>query len=187
MAKVQSNRHQPVYQMPTSALSVKTKRFSLDKKEYVKIAMRQQWDAQKMWVLLPLGLLLINAVLNLTGVYPNYWIYIMVVLGAGLYVGFWWVQFTGITQLEQYKQLFEKYIYEIDSRQIMVKVNAKEGGMMQWDMITSASKRVDSYLLTMSRGQFLLFPFTVFNSESDMRLLERILKQKNLLTDEKVK
>jgi hypothetical protein len=58
---------------------------------------------------------------------------------------------------------------------------------MQWDMITGAAKRADSYLLTMSRGQFLLFPFTVFNSESDMRLLERILKQKNLLTEEKTK
>jgi YcxB-like protein len=187
MAKVQTNRHQPVYQMPTSALAVKTKRFALDKKDYVKIAMREQWNQQKMWLLLPLGLLLVNAILGITGVYPNYWVYIMVILGTALYVGFWWVQFTGVTQLEQYKQLFEKYIYEIDSRQILVKINAKEGGVMQWDAIKSATKEKDAYLLSMSKGQFLHFPFSVFNSESDMRLLERILKQKNLLDEEKNK
>jgi hypothetical protein len=187
MAKVQTNRHQPIYQMPTAALSVKTKRFALDKKEYVKIAMLQQWNDQKMWILLPLGLLLVNAILGVTGVYPNYWVYIVVVLGTLLYAGFWWVQFTGVTQLEQYKQLFDKYIYEIDSRQILVKVNTKEGGAMQWDMIKTAVKEKDAYMLTMSKGQFLRFPFSVFNSESDMRLLERILKQKNLLPEEKAK
>jgi len=38
--------------------------------------------------------------------------------------------------------------------------------------------------LVMSRGQFLHFPISVFNSEHDLRLFERILKQKNLLTVE---
>jgi len=60
MAKVPVNKHQPMYQMPTSPLSVKTKKFALDKKEYVRIALRQTWEQQKMWVLLPLGLLLVN-------------------------------------------------------------------------------------------------------------------------------
>ena len=33
MAKVPVNKHQPVYQMPTSPLAVKTKKFALDKKD----------------------------------------------------------------------------------------------------------------------------------------------------------
>lgn len=185
MAKVPVNKHQPMYQMPTSPLSVKTKKFALDKKEYVRIALRQTWEQQKMWVLLPLGLLLVNAILGITGVYPNIWAYIVIVLGAALYVGFWWVQFTGVTQLEQYKQLFEKYFYEIDSRQILVKINTKEGGVMQWDQIQSAYKDKDAYILVMSRGQFLHFPTSAFNSEHDLKLFERILKQKNLLTETK--
>jgi hypothetical protein len=171
MAKVPVNKHQPVYQMPTSPLAVKTKKFALDKKEYVRIALRQTWEQQKVWTLVPLGLLLVNAILGLTGVYPNIWVYIVVILGAALYVGFWWVQFTGVTQLEQYKQLFDKYLYEIDSRQILV--------------IKSAYKYKDSYVLVMARGQFLHFPTSVFNSEHDLRLFERILKQKNLLPEVK--
>ncbi|MFN8349232.1 MAG: YcxB family protein [Spirosomataceae bacterium] len=171
--------------MPTSPLTVKTKKFALDKKEYVRIAMRQTWEQQKMWTLVPLGLLLINAILGVTGVYPNIWVYIVVILGAALYVGFWWVQFTGVTQLEQYKQLFDKYLYEIDSRQILVKTNPKEGGVMPWDQIKSAYKHKEAYVLVMARGQFLHFPNSVFNSEHDLRLFERILKQKNLLAEAK--
>ena len=185
MAKVIANRHQPVYQMPSSPMAVKTKRFGLDKNQYVRIAMRQIWDQQKMWVLVPLGLLLLNAILNITKVYPNYWIYVMVILGAVLYVGFWWVQFKGVTQLEQYKQLFEKYIYEIDSRQILVKLNAKEGGVIEWSMIKSGSKEKDAYILNMEKGQFLHFPTSVFNSDHDLKMFERVLRQKNLITDEK--
>lgn len=181
MAKIPVNKHQPMYQMPSSPLTVKTKKFSLDKKQYVRIAMRQTWNQQKYWLLLPLGLLMLNAILNLTGVYPNIWIYITVILATALYAGFWWVQYTGVTQLEQYKQLFEKYMYEIDSRQILVKLNTKEGGVMQWEQIKSAYKDKDAYVLIMSRGQFLHFPESVFNSEHDVRLFERILKQKNLL------
>jgi hypothetical protein len=185
MAKVPVNKHQPIYQMPTSSVAVKTKKIALDKKEYVRIAMRQTWEQQKIWSLLPLGLLLVNAILGITGVYPNIWVYIIVILGAALYVGFWWVQFTGVTQLEQYKQLFEKYFYEIDSRQILVKINAKEGGVMQWDQMQSAYKDKKAYILVMSRGQFLHFPLSAFNSEHDLKLFERILKQKNLLAEEK--
>ncbi len=185
MAKVVANKHQPIYQMPSSPMAIKTKRFALDKKKYVGIAMRQIWNQQKMWVLLPVGLILLNAILNLTKIYPNYWIYIMVIIGALLYVGFWWVQFTGVTQLEQYKQLFEKYIYEIDNKQILVKLNTKEGGIMQWDMIQSVEKDKDAYILNMSKGQFLHFPFSVFNSEHDLKMFERVLKQKSLLNDDK--
>lgn len=184
MAKVPVNKHQPMYQMPSSPMAVKTKKFSLDKKKYVNIALRQIWEAQKYWVLLPLGLLMVNAILNLTGVYPNLWIYITVILAALLYAGFWWVQFTGVTQLEQYKQLFDKYAYEIDSRQIIVKLNTKEGGVMNWEQFKNAQKQKDgSYVLNITRGQFLHFPASAFNSEHDIRLFERILKQKNLLAE----
>ncbi|TAE91268.1 MAG: YcxB family protein, partial [Runella slithyformis] len=70
----------------------------------------------------------------------------------------------------------------------LVKVNAKEGGIMQWDQIKSAKKDKDgSYLLHITRGQFLHFPADVFNSEHDVRLFERILKQKNLIPTEEKK
>ncbi len=72
-------------------------------------------------------------------------------------------------------------MYEIDSSRILVKLNQKEGGVMKWDSIQSAEKMADAFLLIIGKGQFLRFPFTVFNSEHDMKLFESILKRKELL------
>lgn len=149
------------------------------------LAMRHFIKSQIKWILLPLALIMINAIISLTGVYPNIWIYIVIVVGVILYLLFWVIQFTGITQLEQYKPMFEKYIYEIDSRQILMKMNQKEGGVMKWDMIKECYKEKDAYVMVLSRGQFIYLPFTVFNSEHDLKMMERVLKQKELITDAK--
>ena len=36
--------------------------------------------------------------------------------------------------------MFEKMSYEIDSRQILMKLNAKMGSALPWDQITKAKK-----------------------------------------------
>lgn len=167
--------------------AIKTKKYALDTKTYVNISLKQVWKAQWFWAFVPLVLIILNVVLNLTGWYANWWIYLAIVLGAGLYVLFWFIQFTGVTQLEQYKPLFQRFAYEIDSRQIMVKNQQNEAGLMKWDSIKSVYKEKDAYVMVISRGQFLYFPFSVFNSEHDLRLMERILKQKGLLKDEEKK
>lgn len=149
------------------------------------LAMRHFIKSQIKWALLPLALILINAIISLTGVYPNIWIYVVIIVGVILYLLFWVIQFTGITQLEQYKPMFDKYIYEIDARQILMKMNQKEGGVMKWDMIKECYKEKDAYVMVLSRGQFIYLPFTVFNSEHDLKMMERILKQKDLITDVK--
>jgi len=133
------------------------------------------------WGFAPLALILINAGLNISKVYPNYWIYVIAVLAVILYIAFWAIQFTGVTQLEQYKQLFQKYRYEIDSRQILMKLNDTEGGIIKWDMIKSARKEKDGFVLDMGQFQFIHLPLTVFNSDSDKKLMERILKDKGYL------
>lgn len=168
---------------PSNPGAIKTKKFSLDKNKYTAIAMRQFFKEQLKWSLVPMAIIFINAILNLTGTYKNIWIYIFAVLGAGLYILFWYVQYVGITQLEQYKQLFQKYRYEIDSRQILMKLSDKEGGVIKWDMIRSAYKRKDGYVLDISRGQFIYLPFDVFNSDTDKRLMDKILKDKSLIVE----
>ena len=60
-----------------------------------------------------------------------------------------------------------------------------EAGMMKWETIKSGYKTKDAYVLVVSKGQFLYFPFSIFNSDHDLKLMERILKQKELLKDEK--
>jgi hypothetical protein len=45
-------------------------------------------------------------------------------------------------------------------------------------MIKSARKEKDGYVLDMGSYQFIHLPYTVFNSDSDKKLIERILKDK---------
>jgi hypothetical protein len=94
---------------------------------------------------------------------------------------FWLIQFTGITQLAQYKQLFDKYRYEIDSRQIFMKISDKEGGMLKWDMILKAYKDKQSYILEMGKFQFMYLPFSIFNNENDKKLMDKILRDKGYI------
>ena len=188
-------------------MTIKTKKYALDQKTYINLAIRQWVRDNWLWSGVPLALILINAILNLTHVYPNYWIYAVVILLTIIYVLFWAVQFTGVSQSEQFKPMFQKYIYEIDSRHIMMKLNAKEGGMLKWDMIKSAAKVKDAYVLQlgngidaanapamnpfmkylasqMGRAQFLYLPFSIFTSDNDQRFMDLILRRKGLLATE---
>jgi hypothetical protein len=85
--------------------------------------------------------------------------------------------------MEQNKPMFERLSYEISSQHILIKKNQKEGMMLKWDMIKGAEKLKDGYLLLMGKVQFLWFPFSVFQSEKDMKLMEILLKRKGLLKE----
>jgi hypothetical protein len=77
--------------------------------------------------------------------------------------------------------MFERLTYEIDSRFVVIKLNAKQGMQMNWDMIKSAEKNKDAFLLVVNKAQFLYFPFSMFNSDHDLKFMEALLKRKNLL------
>ncbi len=160
---------------------VKTKKFALDKKKYISIAFQKQLIKGWPWLLIPAGVAVLGLVLNFTGIYKNWWILITAFIGAILLVAFWYLQFYTVTQMEQNAQMFQKFMYEIDSRQILVKINQKEGGQIKWDTIISAEKIDDAFLLHIGRGQFMHFPQNVFSSEHDYKLMESILRRKNLL------
>ena len=184
---------------------VKTKKYALDQKTYINIALRQWLKDNWKWAFVPLGLIILNVILNITGAYENYWIYIVIVLLTILYVLFWAVQITGIAQMEQSKALFQKYVYEIDSRQILMRINAKEGGILKWSQIGSVIKDKNAYILfldnaeamkdvkatwiarTVTKGlrkaQFLYLPFSIFTSDNDLRFTDALLRRKGLLAD----
>jgi hypothetical protein len=184
---------------------VKTKKYALEQKTYISVALRQ-WVLQNWkWGFVPLGLILLNVVLSVTGVYPNYWIYIVIVLLTILYVLFWGVQITGIAQMEQSKPLFQKYVYEIDSRQILMRINAKEGGILKWNQIGSVEKDKNAYILFLdnaeamkgmkanwftravtkglAKAQFLYLPYTIFTSDNDLRFTDALLRRKGFLPE----
>ena len=79
---------------------VKTKNYRLEKKNYIRMAMRnilkQQWWVALIVVAICMGYVWI----------PNIWWFIGASIGAVLYLLFWWIQFYGVTQLEQGKMLF---------------------------------------------------------------------------------
>jgi hypothetical protein len=184
---------------------VKTKKYALDQKTYINIALRQWVKDNWKWAFVPLGLIFLNAVLNVTGAYPNIWIYVVIVVLTILYVLFWAVQITGIAQMEQSKALFQKYIYEIDSRQILMRISVKEGGLLKWDQISSVVKDKDAYILFLNnadalkntkanwiakivtkglaKAQFLYLPYSIFTSDHDLKYTDAILRRKGLLPE----
>lgn len=182
---------------------VKTRKYALDQKTYINLALKQWLRDNWKFGLIPLALIILNIVLYATGTFDHYWPAIVIFLLTVLYVLFWAVQITGIAQMEQSKALFQKYVYEIDSRQILMRINAKEGGILKWDQISSVNKDKEAYILyldnaeatrnvkaswiakTVTKGlakaQFLYLPFSIFNSEQDLKFTDAILRRKGLL------
>lgn len=154
---------------------VRTKNYRLEKKDYIRLAMRnilkQQWWVALIAVAICLGYLWI----------PSIWWFIGAFTGATLYLLFWWIQFYGVTQLEQGKVLFEKLSYEINSQQILIKLNAREGMPMKWDQIKRATVGKDYFLLMVNKAQLIHLPYKIFNSDNERKFVNSILKTKGFI------
>lgn len=157
---------------------VKTKNYKLEKKVYIKLALqavlkKQGWIAALVASLLCLGYMIPGA--------DTIWWFIGAVIGLGLYILFWWIQFYGVTQLEQGKMLFEKFSYEISSQQIVMKINAREGMPMKWDQIKSAEIGKDYFVFFINKAQLIYLPFRIFNTENERKFVASVLKTKKLV------
>ena len=153
---------------------VKTKKYKLQTGTYIKLGLlnilKDQW-----WVFL-----IYLVICAMYFVIPSWWWIIGGSIALVLYILFWVIQFAGIPQLEQNKVLFEKLGYEIDSRQILVKVSSKQGMPITWDMIKRASIGKDDFVLVVSKAQLIHLPFRIFNNENQVKFVETILKRKGL-------
>jgi hypothetical protein len=157
---------------------VKTKKYELPKKTYIKLGLINMLKATWWYGAGPLVLALIGILFFKD---EKWWF-----IGAALiivtgYLLFWVIQFVGVTQLQQNKIMFDRLSYEIDSRQVLIKLNAKQGSPMTWNMFKSVNKGSDHFLLVISKGQFIHLPFKIFNSENDLRFVEAIMKRKELI------
>ena len=131
----------------------------------------------QMWWAIPIAV----AICALYFVLPSWWWIFAGVLAYGLFVLFWWVQFFGVTQLEQGKALFERFSYEITSQQILMKLNPREGMPMKWDQIKRAEVGKDHFLLFVNKAQLILWPYKIFNSDNERKFVASILKTKGLV------
>ncbi|HMV07828.1 MAG TPA: YcxB family protein [Cyclobacteriaceae bacterium] len=157
---------------------VKTKNYKLEKKIYIKLALqavlkKQGWIAALGAFVLCLGYMIPGA--------DTFWWFIGAGVGLGLYILFWWIQFYGVTQLEQGKMLFEKFSYEISSQQIVMKINAREGMPMKWDQIKSADIGKDYFVLFINKAQLIYLPFRIFNTDNERKFVGSVLKTKKLV------
>ena len=155
---------------------VRTKNYKLDKKTYRQIAFKNIMKQQ--WWMAALGVL----VLSLCYLWvASIWWFIGAFTGLGLYMLFWWIQFYGVTQLDQGKMLFEKFSYEISSQQIIMKINPREGMPLKWDQIKRAAIGKDYFLLFVNKAQIIHLPFRIFNTENERKFLSSILRNKGLI------
>lgn len=154
---------------------VKTRKYKLETGTYVKLAMknilREQW-----WVFL-----IAIAIMCGYFIVPSIWWIIGALIALVLYILFWLIQFAGVTQLEQNKILFEKLSYEINSQQILIKVNPKQGMPLPWANIKKANVNKDAYVLFVSKAQLIHLPFKVFNTENERKFFETILRRKGYI------
>ena len=154
---------------------VKTKNYRFEKKDYVRLAigniLRQHW-----WVSL-----IVVAICLLYFWIPSIWWFIGAGIAVLLYLLFWWIQFYGVTQLDQGKMLFERFSYEITSQQIVMKLNAREGMPLKWDQIQRAQVGKDYFLLFVNKAQLIHLPFKIFNTENERKFLTSILRTKGLI------
>lgn len=155
---------------------VRTKNYKLDKGTYRKIAFRNIMKQQG-WIALTAAVALCLCYMWI----PSIWWFIGAFTGLGLYMLFWWIQFYGVTQLEQGKMLFERFSYEISSQQIVMKLNPREGMPLKWDQIKRAQIGKDYFALFLSKAQFIHLPFRIFNTENERKFLTSVLKKKGLV------
>lgn len=156
-------------------MNVKTKRYALEPKVYRGLAMN------KVIIELWWAFLIPAALSSLTIVFGEVWYLISAVILTVLYLLFWYIQFTGISQLEQYKMLFEKMSYEINSQQILMKLNSKQGMPVKWDQIKKAKLGKEYILLSLNRAHLVHLPFKIFNNPNEIKFVESILKRKGLI------
>ena len=156
-------------------MKVTTKNYRMEKQDYIRLAfrniLRQQW-----WV----GLIAVAICLGSLWVFSIWW-YVAAVVALGLYLLFWWLQFYGVTQLDQGKMLFERYSYEITSQQIIMKLNPREGMPIKWDQITKAQIGKDHFILFINKAQLIYWPFKIFNTENERKFVQSVMRTKGLV------
>lgn len=180
----------------SSPLAIRTKKYQLEKETYTSIALKQVWRKDWWYALIPLVLFLLPAVFS----FSWWWVAAAVVVTI-LFVLVRSAQVLGVTQVDQGNPLFERLTYEIDQKQILMKRNDREGAALTWDMIKAARSKDDAFMLwlkepgreqlpagfkgwlarTFQVPVFILLPYRIFNSPNDIKLMESLLRRKNLV------
>ena len=152
---------------------VKTRKYALPKKHYLRLAyaglLRKQW----LWIAPTYG-----GLNGLIFVWDSWWWLIGSSVILALYLLFWLLQFVGVTYLKQSEILFSKLSYEIDSRQILIKMNPREGMPIPWSKVKNVQVKKDGFTFFLSIAQIVYLPRRIFTSVHEIKVLEALLRRK---------
>ncbi len=184
-------------QQQPSPLAIVTKKSQFDTNAYTKLAMAEVWRKDWVYALVPFAIGLLPAI-----IWHSWWWLALSFVLTLLFVLLRSAQVTGVTQMEQSKPLFERMSFEMDQKQLLLRVSKEKAMQLTWDMIGKARRTDDdAYLLYLKPGAppadtagwrlwiartfdvpvFLHLPQRIFNSDNDRKLFEALLRRKNLL------
>ncbi|TPG62884.1 hypothetical protein [Hymenobacter nivis] len=183
-------------QQQPSPLAIVTKKSQFDTNAYTKLAMAEVWRKDWKYALVPFAIGLLPAIIW----HSWWWLALSFVLTLA-FVLLRSAQVTGVTQMEQSKPLFERMSFEMDQKQLLLRVSKEKAMQLTWDMIGKVRRDGDAYLLYLKAGDppadtagwrlwlartfdvpvFLHLPQRIFNSDNDRKLFEALLRRKNLL------
>ena len=155
---------------------VRTRKYALPKKLYMRLAYLALLQKQLKWMLL--AYLLLNAG---TLLWFSWWWLIGSTVLLVVYQLFWLIQFAGITYLDQFKLLFQKLSYEVDSKQLLIKLNTREAMPVPWSKVKRARIQKDGFVLYLSIAQLIYLPFKIFQSQHEIKVLETLLRRRNYI------
>ena len=183
-------------QQQPSPLAIVTKKSQFDTNAYTKLAMAEVWRKDWKYALVPFAIGLLPAI-----IWHSWWWLALSFVLTLLFVLLRSAQVTGVTQMEQSKPLFERMSFEMDQKQLLLRVSKEKAMQLTWDMIGKVRRDGDAYLLYLKPGAppadtagwrlwiartfdvpvFLHLPQRIFNSDNDRKLFEALLRRKNLL------
>ena len=156
---------------------IKTKKYKLENNLYIKLCLKSILH-QRLWFIF--GFIFFSSFIILISFY---WFILCIFLGIFLYFLFWFIQFYGITKLDQNQLIFEKLSYQIDNKQIVVWFNNKQGMPILWNKIKCVFKGSDYFLLYVSKTHIIHLPYKIFNNDYEIKIMKTFLIRKNLLTN----
>lgn len=155
---------------------IKTKKYTLTPKVYLKVAMRHRLRAD--WFAFAIA----AAIVSITVFVHTIWFVIGATIALGLYFLFWFVQYYGVRYLEQAQMLFVPATYEISGKEILMKVTPTKGMPIDWGNVKKVVTSNNSFLLVISKAQFVHLPFKIFANDNEINFFKFLLKKKGYLS-----
>ncbi len=157
-------------------MTIKTKKIQLAHNTYIRYCLRLV-AAEWWWAwLVPVGIFLLFLATDLL-----WWGLGVAIVLYILYALFWVAQFVQVTKHERFKMLFDKYSYEIDNLQILMRISREKGMAIPWNKVKRVYKENDGFVLVLSLAQIVYLPYKAFGTEQDIRLFETQVTRKDLL------